>query len=79
MPTSESFVVSKKTKKLLHKSGNSFDYWRGKKKGTIDCEIEIFTTSEHRKEAEEILKILKEKKLLEKFFSIKVEIKSMIT
>jgi len=76
MPHTESFVINKKSKKLLKKNGNSYDYWRGKKKDTIIGEIEVFAVSNHQEEAKKIHTLLKENDIENKYFKIRVDIKS---
>lgn len=75
MPTTRSFVISKNTKRLLHKVDNSFAYWRGKRKGTIIGEIEVFATNQHTEHAKKILDLLKANNMEEDYFRIKVEVK----
>ena len=76
MPTHESFVVSSSDKSLRKKNGNSYDYWRGEKKGTIDMEIEVFAVSNHREEAKKIHNVLKASGLENDYFKIRVDKKS---
>jgi hypothetical protein len=73
----ESFVINSKTKRLLPKRDNSYSYWRGNKKGTIDTEIEIFSFSNHRKYAKELYDALKAAGLENKYSSIKVQVKNI--
>jgi hypothetical protein len=73
--TTESFVVNKKTKVLWSMRGNSYDYWRGDKKDTIDTIIEVFSDQNHKEEAEILYKALREAGLGDKYFSIKIEVK----
>jgi len=76
MAHSEHFVISKKSKRLLSKIDNSFAYWRGKRKGTILGEIEVFANGNHTKEAKKILDLLKKNNMEEDYFKIKIELKS---
>jgi len=73
MPHTESFVVRKSDKTLQKKNGNSFDYWRGKKKGTIDMEIEVFAFSNHREEAKKMQNLLKESGMENDYFIVRIE------
>lgn len=73
MPHTEHFVVRKSDKSLRKKNGNSYDYWRGEKKGTIDMEIEIFAVSNHKEEAKKIYDILKTSEMENDYFKIRVD------
>ena len=75
MAHTEHFVISKKSKRLLSKIGNSFDYWRGKRKGTICGEIEVFASSNHHDQAKKILDLLKVNNMEDDYFKVKIEVK----
>lgn len=77
--TTDHFVINKKTKKIeKHGLFNSREYWvkGGKAEGEIDMVIEIFANYNHKKEAEKIYKALVDAGLENKYYSIKVEVKS---
>ena len=74
--TTDSFVVNSKDKKLYPMRGNSHDYWQGDKAGTIDMEISVFGNENNKQNALEIYKALVAAGLQDKYFSVKVEVKS---
>jgi len=71
--TTDSFVVNAKTKRIMPMRGNSYDYFRGDKKGTVDMIIEVFAHINHDQHAKEIYDALKSAGLENKYFSIKIE------
>ena len=73
--TTDSFVVDKNSKRLLSMKGNSYDYWQGDKKGTIDMEIEVFAFNNHEKEAQIIYDALKKAGLTDRYFSVEIHVK----
>lgn len=75
MPVSETFVVSKKDKKIRRSQDNSYAYWRGDKKGTIDLQIEVFGDYNHIEEAKLIYEALCKSGLQNRYFEIKIEVK----
>lgn len=75
MATTENFIVSKTDKKIRRMHGNSYDYWRGEKRGTIDTEIEVFSNGNQQEVAKELYRALKVAGLENKYFSIKVQVK----
>jgi hypothetical protein len=70
--TTEHFVVNSDTKRIVPSTGNSSEYWRGNKKGTIDMEIEVFGYN-HREEAKLIYDALKAAGLENRYFRVTVE------
>lgn len=74
MPHTEHFVVKSDSKKVIATEEPSYEYWRGKLKGTIDMEIEVFGYN-HKEEAQKIYDALKAAGLENKYVSIKVETK----
>lgn len=75
MPSTEHFVVNSETKKIQPSKGNSYSYWRGELKGTIDMQIDVFTCGDGKKEAQEIYDALVAAGLQDKYFSISVQLK----
>jgi hypothetical protein len=71
--TTDSFIVNSKTKKIMPMHGNSYDYFRGDKKGTADMIIEVFAGWHHEQYAKEIYDALKAAGLENKYFSIKID------
>ena len=74
MAHSETFNVSSKDKKIRRSQNNSFHYWRGEGKGTIDMQIEVFGYN-HQEEAKKIYEALKNAGLENSYFNIRIETK----
>ena len=73
--STEHYVVNSKDKKLYSSKGNSRDYWQGDKKGTIDMQIDVFSSGDSKKHAKEIYDALKSAGLENKYYSISVTVK----
>jgi len=73
--STDHYVVNSKNKKLYPSRDNSRAYWQGDKKGTIDMEIEVFSSGNGKKYAQEIYDALKAAGLENKYFSISVKVK----
>jgi hypothetical protein len=71
----EHFVVNSKTKKIMRATDNSRSYWTGDKQGTVDMEIEVFGYNQ-AKEAKLLYDALVKSGLQNRYFSVKVSVKS---
>jgi hypothetical protein len=70
------YVINSKDKKIYSSKGNSRSYWQGDKKGTIDMEIDVFSSGGNsKKHAKEIYNALKAAGLENKYFFISVNVK----
>jgi len=78
MPTTRTFVVDKVTSRLSPIQGNPREYWvPGMKfEGTVKLLIEVFASDSHELHAEELRRALARAGLENKYFHIKIEVKS---